>query len=133
MVDLDGFINYLGEFADFVKGLTILLLHLFDNFKRPVLLAEDPVMPLSVDAFDLQEVVGPSSALNVKADHTLAVLALDASTAILAAAYDALQAESLCVDFGHSDGCLWGHDWTWDPHGTAEVNPLIERLRAWNH
>lgn len=125
LIDLERLFNDFNKFADLVVSLAIFFLHLFHDFKRPVFLAEHPVVSFSVDPLDLEEVVCSSGTLNVKADHALAVLALDARAAILAATDNALKAEPLSVDLRHPDRCLWCHDRPWNPHCAAQMNPLI--------
>jgi hypothetical protein len=124
-VDLHAFVDDFAELLNLIKSLSILLFKLFDNFERPVLLAEDPVVALAIDSLHLKEVVGPPRALNMERDHTLWVLALDACSAILAPAYDALQAEALRVNFRHAHWSLGSDNWSRNPHSTAEMNPLV--------
>jgi len=93
-----------------------------------MLLAEYAIVALSVDALDLQEVVRTPSTLDMERDHAAGVLALDTSALVTLSANDALQVESLYINLAHPNGGLWRNRWTWDPHGAAEVHPLVERV-----
>lgn len=110
----------------------VTLLHLLNDFKWTVFFAKYPVVPLPVDALDLEEVVGPPGTFDVKRNHALRVLALNTRPAILAATDYALKVEALEVDFRHPHRCLGRHDRPWDPHGATQVNPFVESLSARN-
>lgn len=55
----------------------------------------------------------------MKRYHTLAMLALNASTFVLLSADNALQVESFVVDLIKANWGLRGNDGTWNPHSTA--------------
>ena len=92
-----------------------------------MLFTEYPVVALAVDPLYLQEVVGSPGAFDVERYHTARVLALDAGTVSLATNY-ALKIEALHIDLAHAHWGLWGHTRAWDPHGAAQMHPLIKGL-----
>jgi len=73
--------------------------------------------------FDLHAVVGTASTLKVEGNLASRILTLHACTILLETNY-ALQAEALFINLVQSDCGLGGDGWTWDPCGTAEMNPL---------
>ena len=95
-----------------------------------MLLAEDAVVAFAVDAFDLEEVVGPPSALNVERNHATGVLALDASTTMPFTADDALQVEALHIYLAHADWRFRRDGRAGNPHGATQMHPLVEGLRG---
>ena len=132
-VDVQAAVDHLAELLDLLQGLLVLLLHLSHDLQGPVLLAEDAVVPLSVDAFDLEEVVGPPGTLNMEGYHAAWMLALNAGATSLAA-NDALKIESLHIDLAHPHRRLRSHARPGDPHRTAQVDPLVQSLsghRLW--
>ena len=93
-----------------------------------MLLTEDPVIPLPVHPLDLKEIVVSPRALNVERDLAPGVLALDTGSTVTFATDYALQVEPLSVDTAHPYWRLGSHYRSWNPHGTAEMNPLVESL-----
>ena len=96
-----------------------------------MLLTEDTIVALTVNAFDLKKVVGSASTLNMEGYHASAVLTLNAGTAVALATDYALQVEPLSVYFAHSDWGLRRNEGPWDPHGARQVYPFVEGL-GWN-
>jgi len=118
---------------DFLHGLSIALLLLFHNLEWSVLLTEYSVATLSLNAVHLHKVVCPPRTLNMERDHALTVLALDACAFVLLPADNALQVKPLIFDLIQPDRSLWGHNRTWDPHGTAQVHPFVQSFSRRNY
>ena len=59
------------------------------------------------------------------------MLTLDASTTVSLATNDALKVEAFDVNLIHTNGCLGCDRGSWDPHGTAQVHPLVQGL-SWH-
>lgn len=90
-----------------------------------MLFAKHPIATFSFDPFDLKEVVCSSSAFNMERNHTSRVLALDAGAAVSFATNNALEVKSLYINLAHAYGSFGGHVWTWYPHCTTQVHPLV--------
>ena len=120
-------VNNFAELVQFLHSLLVFLFHLPYDLERSMLLTEDPVGALTVNTFHLKEVVGSSGALNVERDHAATVIALDASTLALPAD-DTLEVEAFNFDLAHAYRGLRRHSRARYPHGTAQMDPLVESI-----
>ena len=114
-----------GELVHFLHGLSVSLLLLLHNLQRPVLFTEYSVASFLINTLGLHEVVGSPCTLDMKRDHTLAVLALNAGALVFHSTNDTLQLEAFAVNLVQTHWCLRCHHWPRDPHSTAQVNPFI--------
>jgi hypothetical protein len=114
------------KLVNLIDSLPITFLLLLDYFEGTVLLTEYSVAALSLHSIHLEEVVGPSSTLDMERNHALAMLALDAGALILHSTNDTLQVEAFAVDLIQTNWSLGSHDRSRYPHSTAQVNPLIQ-------
>ena len=120
-------VNNFAELVQFLHSLLVFLFHLPNDLERSMLLTEHPVGALTINALHLKEVVGSSGALNVERDHAATIVALDAS-ALTLPADDTLEVEAFNFDLAHTDWGLRRHSRAWYPHGTAQVDPLVESI-----
>jgi len=54
------------------------------------------------------------------------VVALNASSIVFLSTDNALHLESLDVNLAHAHWGLWSDRGAWDPHGAAQVHPLVQ-------
>jgi hypothetical protein len=113
------------EPVHFFHGLSVSLLLLLHNLQGPVLFTEYSVASFLINALCLHKVIGSPRTLDMKRDHTLAVLALNAGALVFHSTNDTLQLEAFAVNLVQTHWCLRCHHWPRDPHSTAQVNPFI--------
>ena len=93
-----------------------------------MLFAKHSIVALSINSFDLKEVVCSSSAFDMEGNHASRVLALDAGTAIPLPTNNALKVKSLYIHLAHAYGSFGGHVGAWNPHCTTKVHPFVQSL-----
>jgi len=93
-----------------------------------MLFTEHSISLVSISFLQFHAVVASPCALDMESNSTTWCLALHTSS-ILLQAYDTLQVESLLIELGHPDWSLRSDHGSRDPRSTAQMYPLIERLR----
>lgn len=127
-ISLHASIDQFAKLLDLLQRLLILFFHFTNDLEWSMLLAEDTIVALSVDALDFKEVVRTACTFDVERNHAASMLALDAGTLITFSTNDALKIKSLDIDLAHANRSLGRHGRSRYPHSTAEVDPLVERI-----